>query len=78
MKITGTIIGYDPGGNSNHGVAFFSYDNGKLISHHIYTLATANEVIEQSKTTIIFSLLALIPLHVGQQVIVAGARLIVG
>ena len=49
MKITGTIIGYDPGGNSNHGVAFFTYDNGKLISHDICTLATANEVIEQSK-----------------------------
>ena len=49
MKITGTIIGYDPGGNSNHGVAFFSYDNGNLIGYDIYTLTTANEVIEQSK-----------------------------
>jgi len=49
MEITGTIMGYDPGGNSNHGIAFFSFSNGKLISHDIYTLATAQEVIEQSK-----------------------------
>ena len=49
MNITGTIMGYDPGGNSNHGVAFFSYESGKLTSQNIYTFATANEVIEQSK-----------------------------
>ena len=49
MKITGTIIGYDPGGNSNHGAAFFTYDNGKLINKDICTLTNANEVIEQSE-----------------------------
>lgn len=25
MNLTGTIFGYDPGGDSKHGVAFFSY-----------------------------------------------------
>ena len=49
MTITGTIIGYDPGGNGKHGVAFFTYNDSQLIAHKICTFTNANEVIEQSK-----------------------------
>jgi len=42
-------MGYDPGGNSKHGVAIFSYKNGTLTSHEIHTMATAYEIIEHTK-----------------------------
>lgn len=48
MNLTGTILGYDPGGNSSHGVAFFSYENGHLINSKIATLKTANDVMEEA------------------------------
>lgn len=48
MNLTGTILGYDPGGNSSHGVAFFSYENGRLINSKIATLKTANDVMEEA------------------------------
>jgi len=47
MNLTGTILGYDPGGNSSHGVAFFSYEDGRLINSKIATLKTANDVMEE-------------------------------
>jgi len=46
MTLNGTIIGYDPGGNSSHGVAKFTFRNGNLIHHSVITLKTAFEVIK--------------------------------
>ena len=48
MKLNGTIVGYDPGGNSKHGVAFFSYDDGRLINSKLMTLKTADQVIDEA------------------------------
>lgn len=56
MNTTGTIMGYDPGGNQNHGVAFFTYEKGKLVNHQIHTLDTAHDVIELTKTKYIFAI----------------------
>lgn len=50
MKLTGTILGYDPGGNSSHGVAFVNYEQGSLISARVITLKTANDVIEAASS----------------------------
>ena len=50
MSLTGTIFGYDPGGNSSHGVAFFSYEEGRLLDTKVATLKTANEVIENASS----------------------------
>lgn len=46
MQRTGTILGYDPGGNGSHGVAFFSFEQGRITRHKIDTLQTANDVID--------------------------------
>ena len=46
MNISGTVVGYDLGGNSSHGVAIFSFDQGNLKRTSIHTYRTANEVIE--------------------------------
>lgn len=46
MTITGTIIGYDPGGNGSHGVALARYVNGELISIEVETYNTANSVLD--------------------------------
>ena len=48
MCLTGTIMGYDPGGNSHHGVSFLTYHKGQVISSSINTYQTAEEVIESA------------------------------
>jgi len=45
MSITGTIIGYDPGGNTKHGLAISSYEQGDLKSVNVDTYKTAYDVI---------------------------------
>lgn len=46
MSITGTIIGYDPGGNSSHGLAIFLYEQGHLVSSTVNTYETAHDIIK--------------------------------
>lgn len=48
MKLNGTIVGYDPGGDFKHGVAFFSYDDGQLAGSKMLTLETADQVIDEA------------------------------
>lgn len=48
MNLTGTILGYDPGGNLNHGVALLSFEEGRLVNKRFTTLRDANEVIEEA------------------------------
>lgn len=48
MSLTGTIMGYDPGGNSHHGVSFLTYRQGRVIASSINTYQTAEEVIEST------------------------------
>lgn len=47
MKITGKIVGYDPGGNSSHGLAIFDFHDNFLINNEIMTLKTADDVINK-------------------------------
>lgn len=47
MSITGTIVGYDPGGNSKHGLAIFEYRDGRIIDVQITTYNTALDVFER-------------------------------
>lgn len=46
MNLAGTVLGYDPGGNSSHGVAAFTYEQNRLIDKQIVTVTTANDVID--------------------------------
>lgn len=45
MKFTGSILGYDPGGKNAHGVALFSFKEGKLMTQKIETVNTSEEVL---------------------------------
>ena len=47
MSITGTIVGYDPGGNLKHGLAIFEYQDGQIIDAQITTCDTAFDVLER-------------------------------
>jgi hypothetical protein len=47
MSITGTIVGYDPGGNSKHGLAIFEYRDGQIIDVQITTYKTVLDVFER-------------------------------
>lgn len=49
MNINGTIMGYDPGGNKNNGVAFFTYENSILKKSKIDTIVTAEYVIKHAR-----------------------------
>ena len=44
-SLTGTIVGYDPGGNGRHGVATFSVDRGQATRVYTNTRATAEDVL---------------------------------
>ncbi|WP_193161212.1 DUF429 domain-containing protein [Microbulbifer hainanensis] len=44
-QFSGTILGYDPGGNRAHGVAAATYVKGELVDIQIKTLKTAEEVL---------------------------------
>ena len=48
--LTGTVLGYDPGGNDSHGVALFRYHQGSLADTEISTQRTAAAVIELALT----------------------------
>jgi hypothetical protein len=45
MAITGKIVGYDPGGNGNHGVASLVVDCGKPVSLAFATVKNAEAAI---------------------------------
>ena len=45
MKLSGNIVGYDPGGNLSHGVAMLSIDQGKVQKASVQTLRTVEQVI---------------------------------
>ena len=49
MTITGTIIGYDPGGKDSHGFASFTYNDGKLIAHQICTLTYCQYRLQETE-----------------------------
>ena len=45
MNITGTILGYDPGGNSSHGLSVVTLNNDEISRIENLTLKTAENVI---------------------------------
>jgi len=45
MSLTGTIVGYDPGGNNDHGLALIKYDNSEIQDVNISTHSTAYSII---------------------------------
>ncbi len=45
MNATGSFLGYDPGGDGNHGVAVLRVDAGKLSSVEVTTLQTAEDAL---------------------------------
>lgn len=49
MRITGTIIGYDPGGNGRHGLAVLAVKNGSIQEATTKTLDNAEEVIKTAQ-----------------------------
>lgn len=44
-ELTGTILGYDPGGDGKHGVAFATCEKGVVTGCELTTLRTAEQVI---------------------------------
>ncbi|MDO8717239.1 MAG: DUF429 domain-containing protein, partial [Dehalococcoidales bacterium] len=48
-SVSGTIIGYDPGGNNKHGLAKLIVKNGKARSISTHTLKTAENIIAFAK-----------------------------
>ena len=44
-ELTGTILGYDPGGDGKHGVAFVTCEKGAVTGCKLTTLRTAEQVI---------------------------------
>jgi hypothetical protein len=49
MRITGTIIGYDPGGNGCHGLAVLALKNGSIQEATTKTLDNAEQVIRTAQ-----------------------------
>jgi len=45
MSLTGTILGYDPGGNFKHGVVSCTFSEGRIVNKNIYTMETTDDVI---------------------------------
>jgi hypothetical protein len=46
-SISGQILGYDPGGNNNHGVAVLPVDEGKICKIHLLkAFRTLEQVIK--------------------------------
>ncbi len=45
MPLTGTVVGYDPGGNGKHGLAQATVRDGSLINVTTETLRTVEEVV---------------------------------
>ena len=46
MSITGKIVGYDPGGNDNHGVAALVVENGQPVELSFATVRTAQAALD--------------------------------
>ena len=46
MPMTGTVVGYDPGGNGKHGFARATVRDGRTICVTTKTLQTAEDVVE--------------------------------
>ena len=46
MSLTGKIVGYDPGGNGNHGVASLIVDNGRPIKLSVDTVRNAQAALD--------------------------------
>lgn len=51
MSINGTLLSYDPGGNSSHGVSLVTFKQGRISNVEIHTLKTAEEVISVAINT---------------------------
>jgi hypothetical protein len=47
MRMTGTLIGYDPGGNGSHGLALIEFVESKPVAVEIDTYSNANQVINR-------------------------------
>ena len=45
MSFSGTILGYDPGGNGVHGAALAIVENNHVLNLEVQTLSTAEDVI---------------------------------
>ena len=45
-RMTGTVVGYDPGGNGKHGFAWATVENGNIVCAATKTLRNAEEVVE--------------------------------
>ncbi len=45
MSLNGTIVGYDPGGNAAHGLAFVRYRNSEIVNIEISTHDNAYSVL---------------------------------
>ena len=45
MTLTGTLVGYDPGGNGAHGLAIATYQDGEVIELELSTCRTAEKAI---------------------------------
>lgn len=50
MAFTGSVLGYDPGGNGAHGVALCQFDAGLPTAVRVDTLSSAEDVIEFAKS----------------------------
>lgn len=55
-KISGTIVGYDPGGNETHGFALLTIKDGKPASIIVKTLSNAEAVIKEIRSKDIIGL----------------------
>jgi len=49
-NFSGSILGYDPGGNASHGGATAQFQDGALVAMDIKTLSTAEKVMEYAET----------------------------
>jgi len=47
MTVNGSIIGYDPGGNDNHGLAIFEISQSCITDIQLYNLATVESVLDK-------------------------------
>ena len=45
MPMTGTVVGYDPGGNGKHGFARATVRDGEIVCVTTKTLQTAEDVV---------------------------------
>ena len=75
--MTGTVVGYDPGGNCKHGLAWAMVRHGRIVSVTTETLANVEECLRRSPRFNPWGSVST-PLPAGALVPVAGARRIAG